>query len=555
MIRSRKTRLRSAIVAAGVGTSLVAVTLVGSPAATAAAPVSETAGAAAAPAPRYDVDGDGVTDRLERTTDGTTRIVLSGTRTASPFTVGQNTDAENRPKDIVPVGNLYGTSAPDLLALWSNGELTAHEASGTGGTTYRYPIGAGWQMFNKILSPGDVTGDGRPDVLGRTPEGVLYIYRSNGTSGFFGTRAQVGSGWQTYDQLVGTGDVDGDRIGDILGRTVAGDLYFYKGTGSSTGAPFRTRVKVGYGFQMFNQLIVADDLNVDGRADFLARTPDGAVYRYLASGGGKFAPRTVHSSGAQSVRLYAGGGGVPAYGKHELVTIDGNNDIRWWPTPANGRLGTPVPSGTYHKGYFEGTLSSALDEKDRAHLVEIGPGYAWAEGVGYLGQGEEWNRYWTIAGPGDLTGDGKGDVVGLGFDGSLYLHKSRKDVSTQPLDNRVRVGGGWGVYDLLVSGGDHSGDGRPDLIARKYNGELYLYKGTGSATAPFATRVLIGGGWNTYTHLASPGDMTGDGRADLIGVNGAGDVYRYTATGRSGTSTFAVRAKIASGWQGYEYVT
>ncbi|MFE7381575.1 FG-GAP repeat domain-containing protein [Streptomyces zhihengii] len=547
MIRSRTSRLR-AVVATSVVAGVVATALVGSQAAGPAA-----AAPAAPAAPRYDVDGDGVTDRIAQRADGATTITLSADGTTRPFTVG-TADGADKPKDIVPLGDIQGTSAPDLAVLWSNGNLAVYEASGTGGTTHAYPVGPSWQMFNKILSPGDVTGDGRPDLLGRTPAGTLNLYRSNGGSGLFGARAEVGGGWQAYDQLVGTGDLDGDRVGDILARTVSGDLYFYQGTGSATGAPFKARVKVGYGYQMFNQLVAADDLNADGRADLLARTPDGTLYRYLATGGGKFGARQAVGTGGQDVLLYAGAGGVPAYGKHELVTFDDANRIEKRRVLSNGTIGAPQLRGTNEKGYFQGTLSSALDERGEADLVEIGPGYAFTDGLGWLGEGDEWNSYEFLVGPGDLTGDGKGDVVGRDFQGSLHLHKSDRLTYENWLDTRVRVGGGWQVYDQLVSGGDHSGDGRPDLIARTRDGELYLYPGTGSATKPFGTPVLIGGGWSTYTHLASPGDMTGDGRADLIGVNAAGDVYRYAATGLGGTRTFTAKAKVTSGWQKYAYI-
>ncbi|MFD0429896.1 FG-GAP repeat domain-containing protein [Streptomyces zhihengii] len=334
MIRSRTSRLR-AVVATSVVAGVVATALVGSQAAGPAA-----AAPAAPAAPRYDVDGDGVTDRIAQRADGTTTITLSADGTTRPFTVG-TADGADKPKDIVPLGDIQGTSAPDLAVLWSNGNLAVYEASGTGGTTHAYPVGPSWQMFNKILSPGDVTGDGRPDLLGRTPAGTLNLYRSNGGSGLFGARAEVGGGWQAYDQLVGTGDLDGDRVGDILARTVSGDLYFYQGTGSATGAPFKARVKVGYGYQMFNQLVAADDLNADGRADLLARTPDGTLYRYLATGGGKFGARQAVGTGGQDVLLYAGAGGVPAYGKHELVTFDDANRIEKRRVLSNGTIAAP----------------------------------------------------------------------------------------------------------------------------------------------------------------------------------------------------------------------
>ncbi|MFF0423286.1 hypothetical protein ACFYUJ_02585 [Streptomyces sp. NPDC004520] len=60
-----------------------------------------------------------------------------------------------------------------------------------------------------------------------------------------------------------------------------------------------------------------------------------------------------------------------------------------------------------------------------------------------------------------------------------------------------------GVAGLLaVAGGaDVTGDGRADLLARDKTGVLWLYRGTGGAGAPFATRTRIGSGWNTYDRL------------------------------------------------------
>lgn len=65
---------------------------------------------------------------------------------------------------------------------------------------------------------------------------------------------------------------------------------------------------------------------------------------------------------------------------------------------------------------------------------------------------------------------------------------------------RVKVGGGWGGYSSLVGVGDLSGDGRADLLARDTAGRLWRYSGTG--TGPYGARVLVGaGGWNVFKGL------------------------------------------------------
>ena len=44
-----------------------------------------------------------------------------------------------------------------------------------------------------------------------------------------------------------------------------------------------------------------------------------------------------------------------------------------------------------------------------------------------------------------------------------------------------QVGGGWGGFTALASGGDFSGDGKPDVLARAADGTLLLYRGNGAS--------------------------------------------------------------------------
>ncbi|MFI8104116.1 FG-GAP repeat domain-containing protein [Streptomyces sp. NPDC086023] len=500
--------------------------------------------------PRFDVDGDGRTDQITRSYDGKTRIRLSATGTTAAYTIAHGGDADRRAKDVIPAGDLSGTAAPELVVVWSDGELYTYSAEGTTGSLTGNWQGSGYQTYNKVLSPGDVTKDGRPDLLGRTPAGDLFFYRGTGETRAFAPRVRIGGGWNAYDQLVGTGDLDGDGVGDLLARTPSGDLFYYQGSGLAA-APFKARVKVGTGWGAYNQIIAADDLNGDGRADVLARTLAGSYYQFLSQGRGHFAGRTFVRGGGQYHRLIAGGGGVPDYGKHEVITTDRAGTAYRRYTLANGRLAAARQygeTGAYGNGGLRGYLISALDEKDTAHFGRVYSSSLWVEGIGDVSTGSAWGGYRRVAGAGDVTGDGKGDVVAQDMYGGLYLYPGLKGYLYPKLGTRLKIGSGWSGVHELVGAGDVSGDGRPDLLACDTTGRLYLHPGTGSATAPFGTRVLIGSGWNVYSSLAAPGDMTGDGRADLLAVDTAGDVYRYTATGKTGTATFSSRVKIASGW-------
>lgn len=87
--------------------------------------------------------------------------------------------------------------------------------------------------------------------------------------------------------------------------------------------------------------------------------------------------------------------------------------------------------------------------------------------------------------------------------------------------------------NVLTGRGDYTGDGKADLIARSTTGTLYIYPGTGNATADavLGARVTVGTGWDGYKALVSTGDNSGDGKADLIASDTAGALWLFKGTG------------------------
>jgi secreted trypsin-like serine protease len=145
-------------------------------------------------------------------------------------------------------------------------------------------IADNWKTRTRIVVPGDVTGDYKPDLLSVDSGGYLWIYPGNG-NGTFGSRVQVGSGWNQYNSLRGHGDFTGDGKTDLIARkSSTGDLYLYKGTGKSGTGAFSTRVKVRSAWTGYNAFDAVGDITGDGRADFLARTPGGTLYLYKGTG-------------------------------------------------------------------------------------------------------------------------------------------------------------------------------------------------------------------------------------------------------------------------------
>ncbi|WP_079159003.1 FG-GAP-like repeat-containing protein [Streptomyces sp. SAT1] len=229
---------------------------------------------------------------------------------------------------------------------------------------------------------GDMNGDGYADLVSRNKFGQLWVSHGHGSAG---QDLLAGSGWNGMAQLVRHGDYDGDGKEDLYARDKAGNLWLYPGRGDAT---FGKRVQAGSGWNSMREISAAGDLTGDGRADLLA-----------------------------------------------------------------------------------------------------------ADGTGSL---------WTF------PGNGKG---GFGA--------------------RVKTGSGWKAMNALVGAGDMNADRRADLVARDTAGRLWLYPGDGKGS--FGTRRLIGkSGWNSVTGLAGVGDVTGDGRPDLVAhAPGSHSLRVYPGTGAS----------------------
>ncbi|MGW3860620.1 trypsin-like serine protease [Streptomyces sp. NPDC005047] len=263
------------------------------------------------------------------------------------------------------------------------------------------------------------------------------------------------------------------------------------------GVYAKTRSYVGE----INARVDDSDLDFDGLADLFVRTPGGEAYEYYSRG-----DRAPYLADRVSLGDWSGLSLV----RQADLNRDFYQDYLY-----------RTPDGVLYDFAFNGD--------DRYESVRVGGG---------------WNAMADIRVPGDLSGDALPDLVAKDKAGVLWLYPGK---GNGLFGTRARIGGGWTSY-TITGKGDYNRDGRSDLLARDGSGVLWMYPGTGKAATALGARVRVGGGWSAYNALATAGDVTGDGRPDLLARDTSGVLWLYKGTGSTGSATFKARVKVGGGW-------
>ena len=216
-----------------------------------------------------------------------------------------------------------------------------------------------------------------------------------------------------------------------------------------------------------------------------------------------------------------------------------------------GWSGVKVPEASGWNGYAKALTAGTWDAdavsdvlvqgKDGTLYLRRGNGDGtFAAGV-KIGAG--WQMHNLVFPVGDFDGDGYTDLMARrASDGALVLYSGNR---TGGFRGQRVVGGGWNVFSAVFSPGDFDGDGRRDELARTVAGELYLYPGNGAGG--WQPRRLVGSkGWEAFTAVTSPGDFDGDGKADVLARTSSGLLYLYPGNGTGGWKT---RRAVGNGWQ------
>ena len=206
--------------------------------------------------------------------------------------------------EIVPFGDFNGDGYGDILVLYRSGVLRAYLGFGQAyfGGVKSIKIGSGWSTYNALAYPGDLTGNGKPDLVARDHRGRLWLYASTGR-GTFRRRTKIGSGWGGYVRLVGAGDltnVGANGPGDLLAIDRNGVMWRFDGNGHGG---LRPRRYVSSGWSRYNAVIGIGDLNNDGCNDLVARDRRGKLWFFAGNCRGVFARPRPLSKGWQQYQM------------------------------------------------------------------------------------------------------------------------------------------------------------------------------------------------------------------------------------------------------------
>lgn len=190
-------------------------------------------------------------------------------------------------KDLVvgaPFSNVGAAQqAGSVYVLSYNGSSWVQLGTIQGNTNFQ---GVGWAVANA----GDVNGDGREDILiggpfpgaGAVASGSVFLLGLPAGGQWQILRRFDGErlGAQFGSAVAGPGDVDGDGVPDILigayadspgGKTEAGSAYIFSGkTGTRLARIDGANQYDHFGFSVAG----AGDVNADGRRDFIVGAPD-----------------------------------------------------------------------------------------------------------------------------------------------------------------------------------------------------------------------------------------------------------------------------------------
>lgn len=448
-----------------------------------------------------DVTGDRVPDVFARAAKSGRAALFPGTTTGAlrPGVVQRNVFGK---LDLLTgVGDLSGDGRNDLVGRdRASGSLFLYPGNGGGGFKRRVLVAANGERYDTIAGAGDLDADGRPDLIARRGDALVLI--PGGTNALGAPRALAGA-WAQYDIVAGTGDVTGDRRPDVLARSRTSRLtYVFPGSGDGLATralgPFRQFVKT-------NAVSMAGSLDGNAATDVIARNRFGNLVLFANNGG-----RNVVSLAPSNVDL--------SDATHAVSVGDWNGDRIGDLIVRQAETGSLFfRAGTGTRTFEPATLMRAATTRLRG-FVPVG----------------------------DMNGDGDPDLLVTSAK-TGRVHLLRGD-GAAGFETAVRLGT-VSTHSTLLGVGFWDGDGYPDVVERTADQQLMLHRGLGF-NVRWAPGILVGTS-EGFSVLRSVGDANGDGNPDLVGQRqGDSSLWLVPSTGQR----FAAPRLLVEAPAGYRLV-
>ncbi|MCF0053738.1 FG-GAP-like repeat-containing protein [Dyadobacter sp. LJ53] len=510
-----------------------------------------------------DVNGDGYSDIMVgsylydygQTNEGAVFVYhgsAQGIKASAALRLESNQPEAKQGIAVACAGDVNGDGYSDvMIGIWqydkgesNEGAVVLHHGSANGlisspASTLesnQADAGLGWS----VKSAGDVNGDGYSDIVigantydtGQNDEGAAFIWLGR-PAGTLTRKMKVIKSENDQAELgfavAGAGDVNGDGYDDFLvgapyfdnGQNDEGAVFVYHGSSNGANDVITTQLEGNQINATFGKSVSqAGDVNGDGFDDVIVgaigysnqQANEGAAFVYYGSASGIIANKLTILESNQATAWM--GSSVSSAGD---VNGDGFSDVIVGSPNFSSEFSTEGAAFVFH-GSANGII--------QAYNVKLKGGQEAAH-LGY-----------SVAGAGDVNGDGFSDVI-LGspfftnaqnIEGTaIIFHGSANGITSLPATTIESNVAESNFGECVASAGDVNGDGYSDIIVgaihytdwQNYQykkGAAYVYYGSTSGASLNQFTFLEGN--QAYSRMggsvASAGDLNGDGYGDIV---------------------------------------